>query len=57
MDVTVIVAIASGITGLVVAVLTHIKHSECWGMKVDTTADTHNLPAQEQLRDPNTTIV
>ena len=31
MDVTVIVAIAIG--GLVVAVLTHIKDSECWGVK------------------------
>ena len=44
MDVTVIVAIASGITGLVVAVLTHIKHSECWGVKVDTTTS----PVAEQ---------
>jgi len=48
-----IVAIASGITGLGVAVLTHIKHSECWGVKVDTTAP--DLP--EQQKRENTTTV
>jgi hypothetical protein len=36
MDPIGIVAIIAGVSGLVVAILTHIKHSTCCGFGIDT---------------------
>ena len=36
-DAVSIVAIIAGCSALIVAILTHIKHSECWGMNITTT--------------------
>ena len=36
MDSIAIAGIVSGITGILIAVYTHVKHSECCGFKLDT---------------------
>jgi hypothetical protein len=35
-DALAIAALATGISGILVAVYTHVKHSECCGFKLDT---------------------
>jgi len=37
MDAIAITAIIAGCSALIVAILTHIKHSECWGVNITTT--------------------
>jgi len=37
MDAIAITAIIAGCSALLVAVLTHVKHSECWGLNITTT--------------------
>ena len=36
MEALLITAIITGLTGLSVAVFTHIKHSSCWGVDIET---------------------
>ena len=36
MDAVSITAIIAGVGGVVIALYTHIKHSKCWGLEVDT---------------------
>ena len=37
-DISSLIAILTASGALVVSILTHIKHSECYGFKVDTTS-------------------
>jgi hypothetical protein len=36
MDAIAIAGIVSGISGILIAIYTHVKHSECFGFKLDT---------------------
>jgi len=47
-----IAAVIAGITGLSVAILTHIKHSECWCFKLDTPASSDLNPETQHHTTP-----
>jgi antitoxin (DNA-binding transcriptional repressor) of toxin-antitoxin stability system len=37
LDIGSLIAIITASGALVVSIITHIKHSECWGVSIDTT--------------------
>ena len=39
-DIGSLIAILTASGALVVSIITHIKHSECWGVSIDTTTPT-----------------
>ncbi len=57
MEALMITAIITGLTGLSVAVFTHIKHSSCFGVTVDTrTPPTHSPTTSPVVSPINTPI-
>jgi hypothetical protein len=48
MDGIAIAGIVSGISGILIAIYTHVKHSECCGLKLDTYSPNELQPQQQQ---------
>jgi hypothetical protein len=47
MDAIAIAGIVSGVSGILIAIYTHVKHSECCGFKLDTYSP-NELSQQQQ---------
>lgn len=59
MDALSISAIIAGVGGILIALYTHIKHSSCWGVEIDTYAPNEvvHSPQTPQITHKLETIV
>ena len=49
-DTLLIIALLSSISSLVISILTHIKSSTCWGVKLRTVEDSNNASQRGEIK-------